>query len=83
MTRRVCRIGLNVSQLCCTKSHMAKTEPTIGVRLSTDYIRAIEKAKSRMAKETPGVGVSLSDVVRHALEVVLAPELKTVRAHGR
>ncbi len=83
MTRRVCRIGLNVSQLCCTTSHMAKPEPTIGVRLSTEYLRAIDKRKSRMAKESPGVGFTVSDVVRQALEVALAPELKAGRAHGR
>ncbi len=75
MTRRVCRIGLNVSQLCCTKSHMPKAEPTIGVRLSTDLLAAIEKRKTRMAKESPGVGFTTSDVVRHLLSVALAAEL--------
>ncbi len=83
MTRRVGRILLNVSQLCRRKSHMAKPEPTIGVRLSTEYLSAIERRRSRMAKESPGVGFTISDVVRHALEVTLAPELKASRAHGR
>ncbi len=62
---------------------MAKAEPTIGVRLSTDLLTAIEKRRASMAKASPGVGFTVSDVVRHALEVQLAPELRKGRADAR
>ena len=82
MTRRGGRIALHVAMRRHKVPHMAKPEPTIGVRMSPELLDAITARRARMAREKPGVGFTLSDVVRHALEIALAPELKKARAGG-